>query len=284
MSFSSKFVENNLSVEELKQNFTEMDRHYPIAIYQMGKVGSATILHSLQELNLPNPVFHVHLLSAQNLEISTASFISRNLPLTLQLKHGKILRDYLDSRENASLKVITAVREPIGQLISSVFQNLKVDFTQFIDADENLKVKEIKDYIYNLICQYDVRDPGKNCNWFDREFKQALDIDVYQYQFDPKLAYTAFSKNNLDILVLRLESSQNWSEILTNFLNLEKPLKIIKTNTSDDKNYGDSYKDILSSLKFPVSVLDRIYSSKYCQHFYTKEEIEQFVNKWKMKT
>jgi hypothetical protein len=81
-----------------------------------------------------------------------------------------------------------------------------------------------------------------------------------------------------------LESSQNWSKVLTGFLNLEKPLKIIKTNTSDDKNYGDAYKEVLSRLKFPVSVLDRIYSSKYCQHFYTQEEIEQFIDKWKMET
>ncbi len=40
----------------------------PILVYQMGKVGSSTVVQTLEALGLPNPVLHVHTLDTVHLQ------------------------------------------------------------------------------------------------------------------------------------------------------------------------------------------------------------------------
>ncbi|MBR8827150.1 MAG: sulfotransferase domain-containing protein [Gomphosphaeria aponina SAG 52.96 = DSM 107014] len=254
----------------------------PIAIYQMGKVGSQTIWRSLGMDNFVTqnsqdlPIYHVHVLGAKNIEIAINNRTEKNLPLTVQLKHGKELRAYLDTQENPHLKVITVVREPISQCISSVFQTMKVYFPNLINSDGTCKVKETQKYLTNVV----VNEKLKASNWFEHEFKQGLGIDVYHHQFNPENGYGIIQEKKLEILILTLENSQIWSQVIADFLHLPNQLKIIKQNTSESKDYGTVYNQIITQLKFPVPVLEKIYSSQYCQHFYTPEMIESFISKW----
>lgn len=257
-----------------------MNSEIPIVIYQMGKVGSQTIKELLEQFDLPNPIYHIHLLSSERLNKSIETRISQNLALTVQQNYGKKLREYIDLQENPSLKVITAVREPIIQLISSVFQKAEFHFPHFINSDGSYKFQEIHDYLSQLILNYKAHNPNQNCNWFDNEFKSALEIDVYEHEFNRITGYSLIAKENIDILILRLENSDIWNPVITDFLEQKNCIKKIVKNSSSKKKYGDVYKKIISELKFPISVLKRIYSSKYCQHFYTQEMIDGFIARW----
>lgn len=39
----------------------------PILVYQMGKVGSSTIVNTLKSSNINNPVYHIHFLSSEGI-------------------------------------------------------------------------------------------------------------------------------------------------------------------------------------------------------------------------
>ncbi len=264
------------------QTLLKTKKKCPIAIYQMGKVGSETILYALKKLDLPNSIYHVHVLASQNLTASINHLNLNNRPLTLQLEHSLILRDYLSSEENIGLKVITGVREPIIQLISAFFQNVKHNFPHFLNSDGSWELDKIYDHLYKLIANYDIKNLKKNCNWFEREFKPALGIDVYQYEFDRLKGYGRIKQGDIEVLILSLEGSQNWSSVITDFLSLEEEIKLIKTNSANNKDYKDTYQETVARLKFPTSHLEKIYSSQYCQHFYTPEMIDKFIAEWSM--
>ena len=169
-------------------------RQAPIAVYQMGKVGSETIINSLKNINLSAPVYHIHLLAPRHLDSVIPRYRKQNLPLTLQLKHSQELRAYLDDRPAAPLNVITAVREPISQFISAFFQNVKTSHPYFIEENGAWNEEKIYTYLHKEISNYDPKSAW-NCNWFDNDFKAALDIDIYQYDFNRELGYTEFTQS-----------------------------------------------------------------------------------------
>ncbi|MDY6937866.1 MAG: putative capsular polysaccharide synthesis family protein [Cyanobacteriota bacterium] len=256
----------------------QMSNEIPIVIYQMGKVGSQTIWKSLQGMNLHNPIYHIHVLNSKNIDKSIEILKSKGSPITLQLQQAQELIAYLEKCEYPEMKIVTVVREPLAQLLSSLFQRMKVHTPQLTDSDGSWKVDEIAEHTYNL-----VRAKKINAfHWFKREFKEGLGIDVYEYPFDRLQGYSRISKNGLDILILRLESSENWEHYLTEFFNFPVPFKILNQNRSEEKTYKTAYHQVKSSLKFPHEILEEIYSSPYCQHFYTEEMNEGFIDRWKL--
>lgn len=251
----------------------------PIAVYQMGKVGSETIVNSLKQLELAAPIYHVHILAHKNITISVNNSQKNNQPLNLQLKNSKILREYLDREIDPPLNIITAVREPISQFISAFFQNIESRNPDLINSSGNYKRQAIHNYLTKKLSNYDPKQAW-NCNWFDRDFQPALGIDIYEHKFNSELGYTEFTHKNLNILVLQLENSKLWNQRISTFLNLSSPLKIVKTNVSNNKKYHRVYKNILANIELPISVLQEIYQCKYCQHFYSDEAIKGFIDKW----
>ncbi|WP_413167435.1 putative capsular polysaccharide synthesis family protein [Capilliphycus salinus ALCB114379] len=256
----------------------------PIAVYQMGKVGSESIVFSLKRLGIPNDIYHIHVLYPENLKLSIQQRQALNLPLTLQMEHSQALREYLDRGGAEKLRVITAVREPVSQLISSIFQNIQDEHPDFIDAEGNWKLNPIKDFVVRSVLNYDNRAKWQNCNWFDYEFKPALNLDVYQEEFNKRDGYAVLETEGVKVLILQLENSKNWGEIISDFLELKDKLEMVKVNDSEHKAYREAYQKIREEITLPESVLANIYSSQYCQHFYTEEMIDRFIKRWSSST
>lgn len=267
-------------IVSLKNNQKLMQAKTPIVVYQMGKVGSETIENSVRALSLPNPVYHIHCLAPKNVAKKISYFSNKNMTFPLQLKNSLLLQNEINTRDNYCLKVITGVREPISQIISSLFQNITEHVPHFLDPDGRYKTSDIHNHLYNRISSYDTQEAATNCNWFDSEFKPALGIDVYDYKFNLASGYSVINYKNIDILILRLESSENWHIFIADFLGLPDPVKISKKNTSNTKSYRYAYEQVLLQLKFSPSTLQKIYSSQYCQHFYSKKMIEGFIHRW----
>ncbi|MGB3401842.1 MAG: putative capsular polysaccharide synthesis family protein [Microcoleaceae cyanobacterium] len=257
-----------------------MDKQDRVIIYQMGKVGSTTLLRSLKHLNLEHPVDQIHVLSERGLNELTQQLHQKNAPLTPKLEKGLEIRKYIDTSNQPKLKVITGVREPISQFISAFFQNLKARHPQFLDETGKANVDEICTHLHDTITQDKKLKRLSSLNWFDKEFKSALGIDIYQSDFDLIQGYGKIKKEEIEVLILRLESSDVWSSVITSFLDLPQPLKLRDKNKSNKKDYAEEYKEVLSKLKFDQSVLKEIYTSKYCQYFYPPEMIEEFIQKW----
>ena len=68
------------------------------------------------------------------------------------------------------------------------------------------------------------------------------------------------------------------SEAMTAFIGEDIPL--ISSNTSANKKSKDQYLYLKKHVKMNRTDLEALYQSKLVQHFYTKAQIEKFVQQW----
>ncbi|MFM2063181.1 MAG: hypothetical protein RLZZ507_2851 [Cyanobacteriota bacterium] len=242
-------------------------------VYTMGKVGSSTIYSTLEtELKVAN-VFHVHHLSNKWLEtINTDATITKNYPRIKKAQHIQKLK----STPGKHFKVISIVRDPIAKKVSGFFQNPHLySLTQqdllTISPDDACDL-----IIQNRMKFYDTVE------WFDNEFADFTGIDIYQQSFSHSDKQQVIYDNNVDILILRLEDFKDQETLLLNLQKfIELPIqKITNANITEEKPFAALNKQVVDRIKFPDDFVNDIYSSKYCQHFYTPDELHKFRNKW----
>ena len=223
--------------ERIYIRLLDFKKNPPVFIYQMGKVGSSTVYRSLKKIRLSNPVFHVHFLTNSGIEMAEKFHRSaRSEPIPHHIQLSKILRGKLDRSNNIKMKVITLVRDPIGFEVSNFFQNAKWLHADSVNDHGRIDRDMALDFLENKIKKYD-NQTGYFDTWFDREIKEACDIDVFDHPFDCNKGFCIIKQKNVDLLILRLEDlSFNFSIVLTDFLSLKQPVEMIKTNIGDKKN------------------------------------------------
>ncbi|MBW4574477.1 MAG: putative capsular polysaccharide synthesis family protein [Aphanothece sp. CMT-3BRIN-NPC111] len=257
----------------------KLRKNEAILVHQMGKVGSSTIVASLEALNLNTPIYHTHTLNPQYIE-------SRLIQLKAEgrkLKTGShmITSQYLSKviakgLNGRSWKVITLVREPIIRNISDYFQNIDNYLPNFIDRykEGSLKIDEITN---NFLENYRHDRP---LYWFNQEIKEVFNIDVLSVDFPKQKGYKIFANEHLNLLVIRLEDlNRCYADAFKEFLGIEQ-FKLTAANVAAGKQYDIAYKEIKDTIELPHWYLEKMYSSQYVRHFYTHEEIENFRLKW----
>ena len=91
-------------------------------------------------------------------------------------------------------------------------------------------------------------------------------------------------KNNYRILILKTEIPDDQKErALGDFF--EFPFfHLVKDNVADEKDYNDLYRQFIDEIRFPLDYIEKMYKSRYVQHFYSQQEIERFRMRWTDKT
>ena len=251
----------------------------PVLIYQMGKVGSGSIQASLSALNLPS--IHTHFLSWQNLkdvENYYAGLSHSTIPD--HIHRSKMLRAMMDKTwGRIRWKVITLVREPVARTISDVFQNLTYTMPQLNGLTEKDAFKRISDYTLEQFNHFDEKQ-DYICTWFDKEIKDVFNCDIYALDFHKGNGYQIIEAGNADILVLKLEKlSECHQPAFQDFLGIPN-LQLIKANVGTQKPYRRLYKKVLDRISIPQHYLESVYSTRFAQHFYTREEVQFFKRRW----
>ncbi len=256
--------------------------HQTVVIYQMGKVGSSTVKHSLQKLKLPMNVYHVHALTQERIDWLEEKFIHASKVKEKPVIHDHViesifLRELIDQNKHLNWKIITLIRDPIARNISTFFQSLDIFFPKWEKEHKN----NLEDYVDEMIELFLQEANHKLAlSWFDAYLKPVFDIDVYAEQFPTVHGYKTYSRKNVELLLIRLEDINQCAEdAIGKFLNVDG-FRLKKANISSEKNYSKAYSMFKDYIKLPYSYVDETYSSKFVQHFYTESEIEQFKNKW----
>jgi hypothetical protein len=251
----------------------------------MGKVGSSTVVRSLQARN--RQVYHIHGLTDFNIErtenICKRSF-SQLRRIHEHILESQYLKKELDKglKENNKWKVITLVREPISRNISSFFEILDMA----LGYNYNSKLKEIgveetaKELTELFVKKHDEYENDRCLTWFDCELKPVLGIDVYAREFPKSQGYEIYESESADLLLIRLENLNECAgEAFKKFLNIDD-FKLVGDNIGEQKSYHNIYRKFLDSIVLPESYVDKMYSSKYMRHFYSQEETEALKLKW----
>lgn len=277
------------SLQSIKKKY----RKPPLLIYQMGKVGSSTIQKSLDSLNLGMPIFHVHYLSESRVEDLEKErriyFRTEKYGLLKRPWLYQYLRKALSNRfDGQKWKIISLTRDPIARNLSAFFENL--EFTQINENGSYLvesayyKIRALKVNINNLenlvSLFFDRLYHESPLDFFDRELKKVFGIDVYSSEFPKSKGYKVYEGEKADALIIRLENLNQCGQLaFKKFFNIDS-VNLIGSNIGSEKEYATLYSRFKKDIRFPDSYINKLYQSKYVQHFYSDEEIKQFRYKW----
>jgi hypothetical protein len=282
----------NLVIIENPTDFRKLKD--PILIYQMGKVGSSSVLASLKNANGLNTIFHIHQLSDTGIE-KKAEWLSnhgvKDVPeMEADLMFIKKLRTLIDShRYDFQWKIITLTRDPISLEISSFFENIWMYADQVFDP----LYKPVKEKILDYFGKYFINETNDPCffnvsrnyflNWFDEELNAVFGLDVYSAPYNFSTGYTIYRKDNVSVLLIRLEDlDKSFTKAVKKFFNLEG-IVLVKENITSKKEYYELYRQVTDEISIPLEVCEKIYSTRYARHFYTPSEISGFIKKWNKK-
>lgn len=228
----------------------------PLLIYQLGKVGSSSLEHSLDPI-WPGLTVHAHTMN----------------PLdggTIELNG---MRDFV-VKKRKPLFVISLVREPIGRNISAFFENFDREIAK-LRSRPNLSIDQMIDV---FLSKYDHEIPLR---WFDRNMKPDCGIDVYEHPF-PDGGVQIIEQEHVRLLLLRSELDDQTKETsIKDFLGL-KEFRLKRINDSAQKAYVETYRLFREKFVPPDAYIEKMYESRYFKHFYAGMK-EHFVAAWKRK-
>ena len=226
----------------------------PVFIYQMGKVGSKTVEKSLLRTSYPGAVLHGH-----NFSLNHNNWKIRHL------YHWALLK-------KRPLNVISLTREPIGRNVSAFFQTFErttgVPYERANFSLEELRSIFLANYTHDKVLQ-----------WFDKNIRDNLHIDVYSTPF-PECGFATYSHGNIRLLVMRSEIGDNEKiNAIKDFLGLTD-FQLVNTNIGEGKIYAETYQDFKKKIKLPSDYIAKMCESKYFNHFYSQVVIDATKMKW----
>lgn len=255
----------------------------PLLVYQMGKVGSTSVIRSLKALELPMQIHQVHSLSPAGIAKAERIYRERfsiSRQIDAHLLSSFYLRRRLRSLETGETwKVVTLVRDPVARNLSSFFQVLH---SQYADLYQDLRLDPSSDsLIPRLIDAFFTRFPHEEpLRWFDNELNAVLGFDTYHEEFPRHRGYAIHRTGLVDVLTLRVEDLDRCAaDAFNEFLEMDG-FELLRANEGEDKLYGEAYKRVSKVIEFPNEYLDQMYTSRYVTHFYSAEEIAGFRGRW----
>jgi hypothetical protein len=168
-------------------------------------------------------------------------------------------------------KIISLFRDPLERNISAFFDVFELH-TGENTADFKGDFETLKELYYkNLKHDFPI-------NWFEKQFFEATNIDVYSYGF--KKGYKIIKKDNIELLLINSNVADKIKEeLISDFCDLTT-FTLKNRNVSSTKEYATYYKDFKNNIKFSTSYLNKLYDSKYAKHFFTEKHIKNQLEKW----
>lgn len=255
----------------------------PLVIYQMGKVGSSTIVNSLQRLPVDYHIHQVHVLTHDWIEkvhrqYMHASAVQGRPIIEPHILSSMYVREKLDCPAPADKwKVISLVRDPIARNISCFFQAFHIYFPEYgkhledggLDTGTLLKVfhEKFQEHETPLI-------------WFETHMEPVFGIDVYAEPFAKEKGFRIYRNDHAELLVLRMEDIDLCArEAFREFLGIED-FVVAPKNITGNKGYSSLYGKFKEEVVISHEMLDHMYASRYMRHFYTEKEIQAFRRRW----
>jgi hypothetical protein len=251
----------------------------PVLVYQMSKVGSTSLLYSLQyayvKAGLVNvPVHHAHTLT--NLDIHEQYVRQANGAahrLALVDEYRQIRRD-IEAKPDQRWTVISLVRDPVARQVSDYFHHIDRHLPDWRQRwrDGSLDIDQVVQSFLTI------EDPTRH--WFEGETLPITGIDVYATPFPYEDGYALYSRPpKMSLLVIRLEDMDCVAcKAVQQMLGL-KNFKLYPFNLGSETDYGEIYKQFKTK-PLPASYLEKAYAGRMVCHFYTTAERERFAQKW----
>lgn len=243
-----------------------------VLILTHGKVGSTTIYKAVRKL--PGyQSFQNHFISEEG--VAEARQQQREGYTPVHLLQGEAIRRELLAQPDRPVKLITLMRDPVARAVSNLFQHPAVFNASGEIRDlpmESIITTAVEQVLFSLA--YTER-------WFDRELSTLLGHDFFSRGFDRENGFQLLREGRFELLAGKLESlSSDGASCLGRFFDLGCDLPIPISHARSATGDAAVYAQLKRNLKLPAALLDEVYSSRVCRHFYTPEELEGFRKLW----
>lgn len=236
-------------------------RHQPVIVYQMGGVGSNSVYNALDEAGAF--VFHAHRLSAEAVEPG------RYKPRSWRwLRHHVIV-------PRRSAKLIALVRDPVSVKLSGFFKTLDRSAGQE-NAHEHYTIEQLLNRFHDRVGR-----SSFHFEWFDREVKPVIGIDVYSQPFPHEAGYMVYRQEPYELLVMRSKlPDERKAEIITEFTGV--PVRRIgRDNTTAARAHAATRREFEAQLRFPPEQIDQWMQTRFMRHFFTQAERDALLERWR---
>lgn len=204
---------------------------------------------------------------------------------------------FIDDLGIEKIKIVTAVRDPISQNLSILFQ-IADDINEFSDLDENWKnggdIQSLFDLWlklenYSVSCS---RSQSYLYNMSVENYKIIFMIqkffalfaehigNILEYPFDTSRGYSVIKMGRYEIFVYQLEKLNQIEDKLLEWIGIPNA-KLLNDNMGDEKWYAKSYQKAKQELKISKEYFEKCFDEPYVKHFYNEHDIELFKNRWK---
>lgn len=189
-------------------------------------------------------------------------------------------------------KLITAVRDPIAQNISFLYQVLG-DLSHSITAVD-LCARRQKDFfvkkegdspdvqqLFPHLCQAIQENAcygAPPIQHFLPSFQKHI-FDLCQGEFHQDEGYGIVKQGDLSVFVFQIEKLNQLLPQLSQFLQKDI-LSLEMGNLTQDKWLASSYQQALASLHFPQSYVEDCYKAPWVSHFYSPKDIQAMKQRW----
>lgn len=245
----------------------------PVLIHTYGKVGSTAIHTAISAL--PGfGSFQTHFISEEG--VAEARRIHQEHDRDpIHLKLGEALRAALAAEPERRVRVITLVRDPVARAVSDLFENP----TLLVGEGDIRQLPLAR--VVEIAAEQVINSLAYTEKWFDQELSGVLGFDFFARKFDQEQGFEISSQGRFELLAGKLELlSNHGAGFLGRFLELGKDLPIARSRSRAATGEASLYDQVRKNLKLPGEVLDEVYASRFCQHFYTPAEREAFRNLW----
>ena len=282
-----------------------------LLVYQMAKVASLSwVALGRNELALDD-IFHIHFLSDESVafmrELIAAPDAVQTIARRMMVRNG--LRHALEGREqlpsicsgNDPWLIVTGLRDPVARSISLLF--FMGDFFGCTDrplswrdgASQSSLERAFREMWDRVLGDAPPADTfgrllhfyvGIYEQWFEREFTAVVGIDATVAEFPPGPAPRVIRSGSNRVLVYRVEDMPDGAAGNPILLNSIKSFcdsniaALPVANATGERRTKPLYRQFVENLRLPTSLIDRIYSGKTVQRFYTANEIERFKLRW----
>lgn len=252
-----------------------------ILVYQMAKVGSTTVVHSIRRSMPGCPVFHIHTLTPEGMESLAAFYRQARVPALPWAGHllaSRFLMEQLGRGVTPGRwKVVTLVRDPIARNLSLIFQLADRLIPGFATLCADRKLDPL-----DVFRRFESRFPGQvQCmRWFDEELRRVFDVDPFAVPFDRARGFQQYRGPLADVLLIRTDRlNEAGPRALGTFLGL-KNVRLRRRNSGLGGLHGRRYAEMLEGITLPRDYVDNVYESAHVRHFFTARELEAMRTRW----
>lgn len=191
------------------------------------------------------------------------------------------------------VKLVTAIREPISQNISAMYEQITSFITcerkWIIDLIENEWLKyggDINEVFQIWLNNYGSSNIDNNkpstldIECFFNSYKENI-LDLSAYPFDKEKGYTIIKEGNIEVFAYQLERMNDVVNEMSNWIGQTPFNEWVKGNEASSKWIANSYRQALKEINFSQEYFDHSYNEHWIQHFYSQEDIEKFKERWR---